>query len=94
MINIHSLRDPSHMESYSSFKHISSRNRDIEKIPAPFRSHISSPKSQNLSPRWSPSLSSRSGSRLGCCQSPHTYPYKTLFPTIRLTLLGRDVPCL
>ncbi|GBM25613.1 hypothetical protein AVEN_168527-1 [Araneus ventricosus] len=26
----------------------------IEMIPAPLRFHISSPKSQNLSPRWSP----------------------------------------
>ncbi|GBO05097.1 hypothetical protein AVEN_151263-1 [Araneus ventricosus] len=30
---------------------IFSPNRDIEKIPAPLRSHISSPKSPNLSPR-------------------------------------------
>ncbi|GBO25903.1 hypothetical protein AVEN_204638-1 [Araneus ventricosus] len=34
-----------HMESSSTFKLISSTNRDIEKIPAPLRSHISSPKS-------------------------------------------------
>ncbi|GBN61409.1 hypothetical protein AVEN_63344-1 [Araneus ventricosus] len=31
------------MESSSTFKRISSANRDIEKIPAPLRSHISSP---------------------------------------------------
>ncbi|GBN67665.1 hypothetical protein AVEN_206619-1 [Araneus ventricosus] len=37
-----------HMESSSTFKRISSANRDIEKIPAPLRSHISSP---SLSPR-------------------------------------------
>ncbi|GBL85612.1 hypothetical protein AVEN_193082-1 [Araneus ventricosus] len=36
------------MESSSTFKRISSANRDIEKIPAPLRSHISSP---SLSPR-------------------------------------------
>ncbi|GBN55804.1 hypothetical protein AVEN_270986-1 [Araneus ventricosus] len=30
---------------------IFSPNRDIEKIPAPLRSHISSPKSPSLSPR-------------------------------------------
>ncbi|GBN69806.1 hypothetical protein AVEN_72764-1 [Araneus ventricosus] len=33
------------MESSSTFKRISSTNRDIEKIPAPLRSHISSPRS-------------------------------------------------
>ncbi|GBL96404.1 hypothetical protein AVEN_43721-1 [Araneus ventricosus] len=33
------------MESSSTFKRISSANRDIEKMPAPLRSHISSPKS-------------------------------------------------
>ncbi|GBN32897.1 hypothetical protein AVEN_1699-1, partial [Araneus ventricosus] len=43
------------MESSNTFKRISSANRDIEKIPAPLRSHISSPKSPNLSPIWSPS---------------------------------------
>ncbi|GBN40680.1 hypothetical protein AVEN_62464-1 [Araneus ventricosus] len=37
------------MESSSTFKRISSPNRDIEKIPAPLRSHISSPKSPRLS---------------------------------------------
>ncbi|GBN52595.1 hypothetical protein AVEN_5573-1 [Araneus ventricosus] len=40
-----------HMESSSTFERIFSANRDIEKIPAPLRSHISSPKSPNLSPR-------------------------------------------
>ncbi|GBN17098.1 hypothetical protein AVEN_4693-1 [Araneus ventricosus] len=55
---------------------IFSPNRDIEKIPAPLRSHISSPKSPNFSPR--------SGVQTGCCRSSHTYPSKTLFPTIRL----------
>ncbi|GBO44683.1 hypothetical protein AVEN_164855-1, partial [Araneus ventricosus] len=38
------------MKSSSTFKRISSANRDIEKIPAPLRSHVSSPKSPNLSP--------------------------------------------
>ncbi|GBM01238.1 hypothetical protein AVEN_62329-1 [Araneus ventricosus] len=37
-----------HMGSSSTFKSIFSPNRDIEKIPAPLRSHISSP---NFSPR-------------------------------------------
>ncbi|GBN97792.1 hypothetical protein AVEN_451-1 [Araneus ventricosus] len=32
------------MESSSAFKRISSANRDIKKIPAPLRSHISSPR--------------------------------------------------
>ncbi|GBM16906.1 hypothetical protein AVEN_267303-1 [Araneus ventricosus] len=41
------------MESSSTFKRISFAKRDIEKIPAPLRSHI-------LSPRWSPSLTPRS----------------------------------
>ncbi|GBN69611.1 hypothetical protein AVEN_25775-1 [Araneus ventricosus] len=39
-----------HMESSNTFKRISSANRDIDKIPSPFRSHISSPRL----PRWSP----------------------------------------
>ncbi|GBO45501.1 hypothetical protein AVEN_47874-1 [Araneus ventricosus] len=30
------------------------------------------------------------GSRPGCCRSFHTYTCKTLFPTIRPTLLGSD----
>ncbi|GBM75121.1 hypothetical protein AVEN_88365-1 [Araneus ventricosus] len=34
------------------------------------------------------------GTRRGGCKSSHTYPCKTLFPTIRLTLLGSDFPCL
>ncbi|GBM70392.1 hypothetical protein AVEN_12219-1 [Araneus ventricosus] len=34
-----------HMESSSPFKHIFSPNGNIEKIPAPLRSHISSPRS-------------------------------------------------
>ncbi|GBN00228.1 hypothetical protein AVEN_38743-1 [Araneus ventricosus] len=46
-----------HMESSSTFKCISSANGDIEKIPAPLRSHISLSKS----PRWSPSLTPISG---------------------------------
>ncbi|GBN94846.1 hypothetical protein AVEN_13212-1 [Araneus ventricosus] len=37
-----------HMESYSTYKRIFSPNGNIEKIPSPLRSHISSP---NLSPR-------------------------------------------
>ncbi|GBN13724.1 hypothetical protein AVEN_60067-1 [Araneus ventricosus] len=40
-----------HRESSSTCKRISSANRDIDKIPAPLRFHISSPKSPNLSPR-------------------------------------------
>ncbi|GBO24935.1 hypothetical protein AVEN_124176-1 [Araneus ventricosus] len=39
------------MESPSTFKRISSPNRDIEKIPTPLRSLILSPKLPNLSPR-------------------------------------------
>ncbi|GBO29390.1 hypothetical protein AVEN_19074-1 [Araneus ventricosus] len=77
-------------ETWNNLAHswrIFSPNRDIEKIPAPLRSHISSPKS--------PSLSPRSGVHVrGYCPSSHTYPCKTLFPTIRLTMLGSDFPCL
>ncbi|GBM05152.1 hypothetical protein AVEN_197714-1 [Araneus ventricosus] len=62
---------------------IFSPNRDIDKIPAPLRSHISSP-----------SLWPRSGVQTGCCRSSHTYPCKTLFPTIRFSLLGSDFSCL
>ncbi|GBN40383.1 hypothetical protein AVEN_265137-1, partial [Araneus ventricosus] len=69
---------------------IFSPNRDIEKIPAPLISHISSPR---LSPSHQVCRQSQ-GSRLGYCPSSHTYPCKTLFPTIRLTLLGSDFPCL
>ncbi|GBM37783.1 hypothetical protein AVEN_39293-1 [Araneus ventricosus] len=43
--------------TWNDLAHLSSPNRDIEKIPVPLRSHISSPKS----PRWSTSLSPRSG---------------------------------
>ncbi|GBO46436.1 hypothetical protein AVEN_45175-1, partial [Araneus ventricosus] len=71
--------------------------RNIEKIPAPLRSHISSPKSPNLSPSCQDGLQvcrQGQGSRRSCCRSSHTYPCKTLFPTIRLTLLGSDFPCL
>ncbi|GBM90547.1 hypothetical protein AVEN_20552-1 [Araneus ventricosus] len=67
--------------SSSTFKRISSPNRDIKKIPAPLTFHMS-PHRQGQ------------GVRRGCCQSSHTYPYKTLFQTIRLTLLGSDFPCL
>ncbi|GBL79179.1 hypothetical protein AVEN_92418-1 [Araneus ventricosus] len=42
---VSSSRPQRHMESSSTFKRISSANRDIEKIPAPLRSHISSPRS-------------------------------------------------
>ncbi|GBM52750.1 hypothetical protein AVEN_238723-1 [Araneus ventricosus] len=86
-----------HRESSSTFKHISSANREIEKIPAPLRSHISSPKSPNLSPiRQDGRQVCHQGqeSRSGCCRSSHTYSCKTLFPAIRLTLLGSDFPCL
>ncbi|GBO17442.1 hypothetical protein AVEN_2989-1 [Araneus ventricosus] len=69
---------------------IFSPNRDIEKIPAPLRSHISSPSRQD-----GRQISRQSqGSRLGYCPSSHTYPCKTLFPTVRLPLLGSDFPCL
>ncbi|GBM37774.1 hypothetical protein AVEN_25886-1 [Araneus ventricosus] len=50
------------MEASRAFKRVSSANGDIEKIPAPLRSHISSPKS---TPRWSSSLSPRSGVQTG-----------------------------
>ncbi|GBN50763.1 hypothetical protein AVEN_253253-1 [Araneus ventricosus] len=63
---------------------ILSPNRDIEKIPAPLRSHISS---RNLSPSHR-----GQGSRRGYCPSSHIYTCKTLFATIRLTLLGSDFP--
>ncbi|GBN79217.1 hypothetical protein AVEN_204213-1, partial [Araneus ventricosus] len=76
------------MESSSTFKRITSANRDIEKIPAPLRFHISSP---NFSPSRQDGHQGQ-GSRRGCCQSSHTYPCKTLFPTIRLTLLVSDFP--
>ncbi|GBO02311.1 hypothetical protein AVEN_30451-1 [Araneus ventricosus] len=69
---------------------IFSPNRDIEKIPAPLRSHISSRKSPNLSP----SLSRKSGVRTWLLSVISYFPCKTLFPTIRLTLLGSDFPCL
>ncbi|GBN01866.1 hypothetical protein AVEN_264159-1 [Araneus ventricosus] len=65
---------------------IFSPNRDIEKIPAPLRSHISSP---DFSPSRQVCRQGQ-GSRWGCCRSSHIYPCKTLFPTIRLTLLGSD----
>ncbi|GBO44461.1 hypothetical protein AVEN_107490-1, partial [Araneus ventricosus] len=38
-------RQQRHMDSSTTFKRIFSPNRDIEKIPAPLRSHISSPRS-------------------------------------------------
>ncbi|GBO41283.1 hypothetical protein AVEN_236847-1 [Araneus ventricosus] len=72
---------------------IFSPNRDIEKIPAPLRFHVSSLKSPNLSPSRQLRRQSQE-SRLGYCPSSDTYPCKTLFPTIRLTLLGSDFPCL
>ncbi|GBO25815.1 hypothetical protein AVEN_31292-1 [Araneus ventricosus] len=72
---------------------IFSPNRDIVKIPAPLRSHISSPKSPNFSPSRQ-DFRQGQGSRRGCCRSSHTCPCKTLLPTIRLTLLGSDFPCL
>ncbi|GBN39483.1 hypothetical protein AVEN_56989-1, partial [Araneus ventricosus] len=72
-----------HMESSSTIKRISSPNRDIEKIPAPLRSQISS---TNLSPR--------SGPQNRLQPVSHTYRCKTLYPTIRLTLLGSDFPSL
>ncbi|GBN20780.1 hypothetical protein AVEN_109187-1 [Araneus ventricosus] len=69
---------------------IFSPNRDIEKIPAPLRSHISSPKSEN----FRQVCRQCQGSRRGYCPSSRTHPCKTLFPTIRLTFLGSDFPCL
>ncbi|GBN67570.1 hypothetical protein AVEN_68266-1 [Araneus ventricosus] len=71
------------MESSNTFKRSSSANRDIEKIPAPLRSHISSP---NFSPR----------SEVQALPLPviHTYPIKTLCPTIRLTRQEIDITSL
>ncbi|GBM53311.1 hypothetical protein AVEN_259299-1 [Araneus ventricosus] len=69
---------------------IFSPNRHIEKIPTPLRSHISSP---NFSPSRQVCRQGQ-GSRRGCCRSSHTYPCESLFPTIRLALLGSDFPCL
>ncbi|GBN32027.1 hypothetical protein AVEN_165770-1 [Araneus ventricosus] len=89
---VYSGRPWRHMKSSSTFKRISFANRD--KIPASLRSHISSP---NLSPSRQDDLQvcrQGQGSRRGCCRSSHTYPCKTLFPNIRLTLLGSDFPCL
>ncbi|GBM66552.1 hypothetical protein AVEN_40579-1 [Araneus ventricosus] len=69
---------------------ISALNRDIKKIPAPLRYHISSP---NFSPYRRDGRQGQ-GSSPGCCHSFHTYPLpKTLSPTIRLKLLGSDLPC-
>ncbi|GBN97475.1 hypothetical protein AVEN_271212-1 [Araneus ventricosus] len=65
---------------------IFSPNRDIEKIPASLRSRI-------LSPNLSQSRQGQ-GSRRGYSSSSRIYPCKTLFPTIKLTLLGSDFPCL
>ncbi|GBL91517.1 hypothetical protein AVEN_136979-1 [Araneus ventricosus] len=90
---IFSGRPRRHMESSSTCKRIYSPNRDIEKIPAPLRSHISSP---NLSPSRQDDrqfVAKVRGPGFGCCQSSYTYPCKTLFPTIRPTLLGGDFPC-
>ncbi|GBL86276.1 hypothetical protein AVEN_220881-1 [Araneus ventricosus] len=80
------------MESSSTFKRIFSANRDIEKIPAPLRSHISSLKSPNCQDGLQVCRQGQ-GSRSGCYLSSHTYPCKTLFPTIRLTLLRRLSMC-
>ncbi|GBN47645.1 hypothetical protein AVEN_208466-1 [Araneus ventricosus] len=79
-------RPSRHMELSTTFKCIFSPNRNIEKIPAPLRSYISSGKSPNLSPR--------SGNQTWLLLVIPTYSCKTLFPTIRLTLLGSDFPCL
>ncbi|GBM16355.1 hypothetical protein AVEN_179372-1 [Araneus ventricosus] len=87
---VSSGRPSRHMESFSTFERISSANRDIEKIPAHLRSHILSPK---LSPSRHDGRQGQ-GSRRGCCRSSHANPCKTLFPTIRLTFLGSDFPCL
>ncbi|GBN61946.1 hypothetical protein AVEN_44436-1 [Araneus ventricosus] len=76
------------MESSSTFKHISSPNRDIEKIPAPLRSHISSPKS----PSHQMVVKFVAKVRGPGPAAAHTYPCKTLFPTIRLTLPRIDFP--
>ncbi|GBN39710.1 hypothetical protein AVEN_139283-1 [Araneus ventricosus] len=82
--------DPNRSTFPPSSKRIYSPNRDIEKIPAPLRSHISPPKTPNLSPSCQICRQGQGTRR----QSSHTYPCKTLFPTIRLTLLGSDFPCL
>ncbi|GBM48350.1 hypothetical protein AVEN_37803-1, partial [Araneus ventricosus] len=73
------------MKSSSTFKRISSPNRDIEKRVA------SRLESSICRQGFQISLQDQV-SRPGCCQSSHTYPCKTLFPTIRLTLLGSDFP--
>ncbi|GBO05049.1 hypothetical protein AVEN_80084-1 [Araneus ventricosus] len=63
---------------------ISSPNRDIEKIPAPLRSHISSP---NFSPSRQDGRQGQ-GSRRGCCRSSHTPPCKTL-PNHKTHIAGK-----
>ncbi|GBM99530.1 hypothetical protein AVEN_85294-1 [Araneus ventricosus] len=65
---------------------IFSPNRDIEKIPALLRSY-----SRQICRQHG---HQGQGSTRGYYPSSHTYPCKTLFPTIRLTLLGSDFPCL
>ncbi|GBO28097.1 hypothetical protein AVEN_175676-1 [Araneus ventricosus] len=72
-----------HKELSITVKRISSPNRDIEK-------RIAFSGIFDLSPsRQYGRQVCRQGqrSRLGCCQSFHTYFCKILFPTIRLTLL-------
>ncbi|GBM57507.1 hypothetical protein AVEN_137939-1 [Araneus ventricosus] len=64
-----------HRESSSTFKHISSANRDIKKISSPLRSHISSPKSPNLSPSRQNGRQGQ-GSRRGCCRHLILTPVK------------------
>ncbi|GBN59027.1 hypothetical protein AVEN_96872-1 [Araneus ventricosus] len=67
---------------------IFSPNRDIEKIPAPLISHISSPKP----PSRQVCRQGQGSRRAAVCHLILT-PVK-LFPTIRLALLGSDFPCL
>ncbi|GBN44096.1 hypothetical protein AVEN_200748-1 [Araneus ventricosus] len=69
------------MELSRTFKRIFFPNRDIEKR-VEFSGIIDlSPRSPNMSPKGSLSLSPRSGVQ---SRPSHTYPCKTLFPDIRL----------
>ncbi|GBM20304.1 hypothetical protein AVEN_195865-1 [Araneus ventricosus] len=64
------------MESSSTFKHNFSPNGNIEKIPAPLRSHISSP---NLSPSSQDGRQvchQGQGTRRGCASHPILTPVK------------------
>ncbi|GBO28302.1 hypothetical protein AVEN_241363-1 [Araneus ventricosus] len=70
-----------HRESTSTFERISFANRDIEKIPAPLRSHISSPKSPNLSPR--------SGLQMRLLPVNPYLPLSNSFPNLKTHIAGK-----